>query len=62
LWFVQLAMTIVYLTFHPATRYRAPTDPLLFVFSAYTVVALWLWYHQRRHGVVEDAAPLQSVV
>ncbi|RMF79900.1 MAG: hypothetical protein D6737_09875, partial [Chloroflexi bacterium] len=33
LWFVQLAMTIVYLTFHPATRYRAPTDPLLFVFS-----------------------------
>ena len=41
LWAVQLSMTLVYLAFHPATRYRAPTDPLLFVFS---VIALcWLW-------------------
>ena len=25
----------MYLLFHPSTRYRSPTDPLLFVFSAY---------------------------
>lgn len=41
LWLVQLAMMIAYLLFHPSTRYRAPTDPLLFAFSAYALV--WLW-------------------
>ena len=36
--FVQLSQTLMYLLFHPSTRYRSPTDPLLFVFSAYAVV------------------------
>jgi 4-amino-4-deoxy-L-arabinose transferase-like glycosyltransferase len=40
LWFVQIAMTFVYMMFHPSTRYRVPSDPLLFAFSAYAVV--WL--------------------
>jgi hypothetical protein len=39
-WFVQLAMTLVYVAFHPATRYRAPGDPLLFLLSASALV--WL--------------------
>ena len=38
--FVQLSQTGMYLLFHPSTRYRSPTDPLLFVFSA--VALLWL--------------------
>ena len=38
--FVQVSQTLVYLLFHPSTRYRSPTDPLLFVFSA--VAAVWL--------------------
>lgn len=48
LWFVQLSLTVMYVVFHPSTRYRAPTDPLLFIFSAYALV--WLAqqiYHQR---------------
>jgi hypothetical protein len=40
LWFIQIAMTVMYVVFIPATRYRAPTDPLLFLFSAYALVAL----------------------
>lgn len=40
LWFVQLSMTLIYLVFHPSTRYRAPTDPMLFLFSAYTLVVI----------------------
>ena len=35
---VQVSQTAMYLLFHPSTRYRSPTDPLLFVFSAYAVV------------------------
>jgi 4-amino-4-deoxy-L-arabinose transferase-like glycosyltransferase len=42
LWFVQLAMTAFYVIYIPATRYRVPTDPLLFLFSAYTLVVGWL--------------------
>ena len=38
--FVQLSQTLMYLLFHPSTRYRSPSDPLLFVFSAYAL--LWL--------------------
>ncbi len=38
--FVQISQTAAYLLFHPSTRYRSPTDPLLFVFSALAVV--WL--------------------
>lgn len=40
LWFVQISMTVMYIVFHPSTRYRVPSDPLLFLFSAYAV--LWL--------------------
>lgn len=47
LWLVQIAMTIVYVMFHPSTRYRVPTDPLLFAFSAYAVVWLWSQFRQR---------------
>ena len=46
LWAVQVSMTLVYVAFHPATRYRAPTDPLLFVFSA--VALCWLWERGRK--------------
>lgn len=52
LWFIQISQTIIYLIFHPSTRYRAPTDPLLFVFSAYVIVWLmnrWL-SHQRKQA------------
>lgn len=53
LWAVQLSMTLVYVAFHPATRYRAPTDPLLFVFSA--VALCWLW--ERRSKLIFLLAP-----
>lgn len=46
LFFVQISQTAAYLLFHPSTRYRSPTDPLLFVFSALALV--WLW--DRRRG------------
>ena len=45
--FVQLSQTLMYLVFHPSTRYRSPTDPLLFVFSAYALVWLALWWRGR---------------
>lgn len=48
LWLVQLAMMVAYIIFHPSTRYRAPTDPLLFAFSAYALVWLWLTVSERR--------------
>ena len=49
LYFVQASMTVVYMIFHPSTRYRAPTDPLFFLFSAFTLV--WLW--RRARGAME---------
>jgi len=33
-------MTIMYVLFHPSTRYRVPTDPLLFIFSAYALILI----------------------
>jgi 4-amino-4-deoxy-L-arabinose transferase-like glycosyltransferase len=45
LWAVQISMTLNYVIFHPSTRYRVPSDPLLFLFSAYTL--LWAFYHWR---------------
>lgn len=39
---VLAAVTVVYLVFHPSTRYRSPADPFLFVFSAFAVVRLWV--------------------
>jgi 4-amino-4-deoxy-L-arabinose transferase-like glycosyltransferase len=49
--FVQLSMTLVYVVFHPSTRYRVPTDPLLFLFSAYTLVWLWQRLRARRQTI-----------
>ncbi|MFZ4816323.1 MAG: glycosyltransferase family 39 protein [Phototrophicaceae bacterium] len=50
LWLTQLAMTITYMLFHPSTRYRVPTDPLLFLFSAAALVWLWMRVQQRSTG------------
>lgn len=47
LWLVQFSMTFVYVLFHPSTRYRVPTDPLLFLFSAYALVCLWVWVREQ---------------
>jgi hypothetical protein len=33
-------MTLMYVVFHPSTRYRSPSDPLLFVMSAITLATL----------------------
>lgn len=46
--FVQLSQTAMYLIFHPSTRYRSPTDPLLFVFSAYALVWGAAWWQSRQ--------------
>jgi 4-amino-4-deoxy-L-arabinose transferase-like glycosyltransferase len=48
---IQLNMTIVYMVFHPSTRYRAPTDPLLFLFSAYALVWMWEGWRRRRQPI-----------
>lgn len=47
LWFLQISMTLMYLIFHPGTRYRVPTDPLLFAFSAYSLIMLLQWWLNR---------------
>ena len=46
--FAQASQTVMYLLFHPSTRYRSPTDPLLFVLSAYAVVWVVEWWRGRR--------------
>lgn len=38
LWFVQISFTFMYVLFHSSTRYRVPTDPMLFIFSAYSLL------------------------
>lgn len=48
LWFLQISMTAMYLIFHPSTRYRVPTDPLLFAFSAYSLIILVQWWLNRQ--------------
>ena len=48
LWIVQLSTTLVYMVYHTSTRYRAPTDPLLFLFSASALLAAWRWWSMRR--------------
>jgi hypothetical protein len=41
IWYVQLVMTAAYVLMSgPTTRYRVPTDPLLFLLSAYAVLQL----------------------
>jgi 4-amino-4-deoxy-L-arabinose transferase-like glycosyltransferase len=52
LWLVQISMTFVYVLFHPSTRYRVPTDPLLFLFSAYTLVYVWVWVRSQTGAVM----------
>ena len=56
LYAVQLSQTVMYLLFHPSTRYRSPTDPLLFVFSALAIMRLLAWWNRRR----DTASVLQS--
>lgn len=52
--FVQIAMMLVYVGFHPSTRYRAPSDPLLFALSALALVTfvdgLWRTLTQPAYG------------
>ena len=50
---VQLSQMLMYLLFHPSTRYRSPSDPLLFVFSAYAL----LWVVGRWRGRQVTSAP-----
>lgn len=57
LWFVQISMTAVYLIFHPSTRYRVPSDPMWFLFSAYALVWAYGWLRQRR-AVTDSTANL----
>jgi hypothetical protein len=42
IWLVQIGMTLTYVIFHPSTRYRVPSDPLLFLFSAFALAWGWL--------------------
>ncbi len=56
LWAVQLSQTAMYLLFHPSTRYRSPTDPLLFVFSALAAMRIRAWWRRRR----DSASVIQS--
>jgi 4-amino-4-deoxy-L-arabinose transferase-like glycosyltransferase len=41
IWYVQLVMTVAYVVMSgPTTRYRVPTDPLLFLLAAYALLRL----------------------
>jgi 4-amino-4-deoxy-L-arabinose transferase-like glycosyltransferase len=50
LWFVQISMTVMYVAFHPSTRYRVPSDPMLFLFAGYAIWAGIMWWQARRAG------------
>lgn len=52
LFFAQVSQTFMYLLFHPSTRYRSPTDPLLFVFSAYALLWALRWWRERQRDVI----------
>ncbi len=41
IWLVLLILTVFYVLTTPCTRYRSPSDPLLFLFSAYAVLHFW---------------------
>jgi hypothetical protein len=45
---VPVTITVVYVIFHPSTRYRSPADPFVFIFSAVAVVRLAQWFRARR--------------
>jgi hypothetical protein len=51
LWFLEISMMVMYLIFHPSTRYRVPTDPLLFVFSAYALLWILQWWQKSRDRI-----------
>jgi 4-amino-4-deoxy-L-arabinose transferase-like glycosyltransferase len=57
IWIVQFATTVIYVLFHPATRYRVPTDPLLFVLSAWALIALVVWWQQRARSPSAQEQP-----
>jgi 4-amino-4-deoxy-L-arabinose transferase-like glycosyltransferase len=50
LWFIQFSMTLMYVLFHPSTRYRSPSDPLLFILSAAVLVSLFypMWLKNQK--------------
>ncbi len=49
IWIIQITMTIAYVIFSgPTTRYRVPTDPLLFLFSAYTILHVIAYVRTQR--------------
>jgi 4-amino-4-deoxy-L-arabinose transferase-like glycosyltransferase len=52
---VPLVITIVYVIFHPSTRYRSPADPFVFVFAAYALT--WLATLRRAGGVGVQSMP-----
>jgi hypothetical protein len=60
LWFVQLSMTAMYVLFHSSTRYRAPTDPALFLFSAAAVVWGVKWWRDRQQQPASPAPVAQA--
>jgi hypothetical protein len=57
IWFVQIGMMVVYVLFHPSTRYRVPTDPLLFALSAYALLWVWLRFRRGTNPSVERPVP-----
>lgn len=61
LWFVQISMTLVYVAFHPSTRYRVPTDPMLFIFSAWALVWLWKRWQARRADTIEERSQTAGI-
>jgi 4-amino-4-deoxy-L-arabinose transferase-like glycosyltransferase len=60
IWFVQISMTIIYLIFHPSTRYRVPSDPLLFLFAAATLITVWSWRSGRRSAARRTMRAMMS--
>lgn len=60
IWFVQISMTIIYLIFHPSTRYRVPSDPLLFLFAAATLITGWSWRSGRRSAAQRTMRAMMS--
>jgi 4-amino-4-deoxy-L-arabinose transferase-like glycosyltransferase len=41
IWLILLILTLFYVLTTPCTRYRSPSDPLLFLFSAHAVLHFW---------------------
>jgi hypothetical protein len=49
IWLILLILTVFYVLTTPCTRYRSPSDPLLFLFSAHAV--LYFWSHLAQNKV-----------